>query len=36
MEMMEKASQATGIDISVTRYFVEKWASGKLLSNPCQ
>lgn len=36
MAMMEKASEATGIDISVTRYFVEKWVAGELLSEPCR
>jgi tetratricopeptide (TPR) repeat protein len=35
-EMMTTASEATGIDISVTRHFVDKWAAGKLTASPCQ
>ena len=35
-EMMTTASEAAGIDISVTRHFVDKWAAGELTASPCQ
>jgi tetratricopeptide (TPR) repeat protein len=34
--MMEAAAEATGIDISVTRHFVDKWAAGDLMESPCK
>lgn len=36
MEQLEKESKKTGIDISVTTYFVKRWLEGKILEDPCQ
>ena len=34
--MMEAAAETTGIDISVTRHFVDKWTAGELMESPCK
>jgi tetratricopeptide (TPR) repeat protein len=34
--MMEAAAETTGVDISITMYFVDKWEAGDLLESPCK
>ena len=35
MEQLEKASEKADLDISVTKYFVNRWLDGKALVTPC-
>ena len=36
MEKLEKVSEKTGIDLSITKRFVNRWLEGKALENPCE
>lgn len=36
MEKLEKVSEKTGIDLSITKHFVNRWLEGKALESPCE
>ena len=36
MEKLEKVSEKTGIDLSITKHFVNRWLQGKALESPCE
>ena len=36
IEQLENVSKSTGIDLSVTKYFVNSWLEGKSLERPCE
>ncbi len=36
MKHLEESAQEAGIDISVTKAFVERWRQGRLFESPCQ
>jgi len=36
MEKLEKISEKTGMDLSITKHFVNRWLEGKDLGNLCE
>jgi tetratricopeptide (TPR) repeat protein len=36
MEQLETVSKSTGIDLSVTKHFVNRWLEGKAIEKPCE
>lgn len=36
MEKLEKVSEKTGMDLSITKHFVNRWLEGKTLGTPCE
>jgi protein O-GlcNAc transferase len=36
MEKLEKVSEKTGMDLSITKHFVNRWLEGKSLGTPCE
>ena len=36
MTQLETISAGTGIDLSVTKYFVNQWLQGKSVEKPCE
>jgi len=33
---LEKVSERTGLDLSVTKHFVNRWLEGKAFESPCE
>jgi hypothetical protein len=36
MEKLEKVSEKTGMDLSITKLFVNRWLEGKTLGTSCE
>ncbi len=36
MEKLEKVSEKTGSDLSITKHFVNRWLEGKAIESPCE
>jgi len=36
MEKLEKASEKTGIDLTITKHFINRWLEGKVLESICE